>query len=32
LIGVLNYLASQGANSTYLLPMNIGGDGRDTSP
>lgn len=32
LIGALNYLSSQGANSIYFLPMNIGGDGRDTSP
>jgi hypothetical protein len=32
LIGALNYLSSQGANSIYFLPMNIGGDGKDTSP
>jgi hypothetical protein len=32
LIGALNYLSSKGANSIYFLPMNIGGDGRDTSP
>jgi hypothetical protein len=32
LIGALNYLSSQGINSIYFLPMNIGGDGKDTSP
>jgi hypothetical protein len=32
LIGALNYLSSQGVNSIYFLPMNIGGDGQDTSP
>jgi hypothetical protein len=32
LVGALNYLSSQGVNSIYFLPMNIGGDGRDTSP
>jgi Domain of unknown function (DUF5060)/Putative collagen-binding domain of a collagenase len=32
LIGALNYLSSQGINSIYFLPMNIGGDARDTSP
>src|SRR5688572_26314645 len=32
LIGPLNYLSSKGANSIYFLPMNIGGDGKDTSP
>src|SRR5215208_5607802 len=32
LIGTLNYLSSQGVNSIYFLPMNIGGDGRDSSP
>jgi hypothetical protein len=32
LIGALNYLAAQGVNSVYFLPMNIGGDGRDTWP
>ena len=31
-IGALNYLSSQGINSIYFLPMNIGGDARDTSP
>ncbi len=32
LIGAINYLSSQGVNSIYFLPMNIGGDGEDTSP
>jgi hypothetical protein len=32
LIGALNYLSSQKVNSIYFLPMNIGGDGKDTSP
>jgi hypothetical protein len=32
LIGAMNYLSSQGVNSIYFLPMNIGGDGKDTSP
>jgi hypothetical protein len=32
LIGAMNYLGSQGVNSIYFLPMNIGGDGQDTSP
>jgi hypothetical protein len=32
LIGALNYLSSQGVNSIYFLPMNIGGDAKDTSP
>ena len=32
LIGALNYLASQHVNSIYFLPMNIGGDGKDTWP
>lgn len=32
LIGALNYLSAQGVNSVYFLPMNIGGDGQDTSP
>jgi hypothetical protein len=32
LIGALNYLASRRVNSVYFLPMNIGGDGRDTWP
>ena len=32
LIGALNYLAEQGVNSIYFLPMNLGGDGGDTWP
>jgi len=32
LIGALNFIAERGANSIYFLPMNIGGDGRDTFP
>ena len=32
LIGAMNYLSSQKVNSIYFLPMNIGGDGQDTSP
>ena len=32
LIGAMNYLSDVGVNSVYFLPMNIGGDGRDTSP
>ena len=32
IIGALNYLADQGVNSLYFLPMNLGGDGADTWP
>jgi len=32
LIGALNYIAERGTNSIYFLPMNIGGDGKDTFP
>lgn len=32
IIGAINYLADTGINSIYLLPMNIGGDGKDTWP
>ncbi|HEX6986636.1 MAG TPA: DUF5060 domain-containing protein [Planctomycetaceae bacterium] len=32
LIGALNYLASQGVNSVYFLPMNVEGDGQDVWP
>lgn len=32
IIGALNFIAGQGANSIYFLPMNIGGDGQDTFP
>ena len=32
LIGAVNYLAEQGVNSMYFIPMNIGGDGKDVWP
>lgn len=32
LIGALNYLASQELNSIYVMPMNLGGDGRESYP
>jgi len=32
IIGALNYLESQGVNSIYFLPMNIGGDAKDSWP
>jgi hypothetical protein len=32
IIGALNYLGSKHVNSIYFLPMNIGGDGKDTWP
>ena len=32
IIGALNYIAAQGGNCIYFLPMNIGGDGNDTFP
>jgi hypothetical protein len=32
IIGALNYLASENVNSIYFLPMNLGGDGKDTYP
>jgi hypothetical protein len=32
IIGALNYLNSVNVNSIYFLPMNIGGDGKDTWP
>lgn len=32
LIGALNYLASQGVNGIYFLPMNVEGDGKDVWP
>jgi len=32
IIGALNYIARTGGNSIYFLPMNIGGDGKDTFP
>jgi len=32
IIGALNYLATQGVNSQYMLTMNIQGDGKDVWP
>jgi hypothetical protein len=32
IIGALNYLASEGMNSVYMLTMNVGGDGKDVWP
>lgn len=32
IIGALNYLSSRNINSIYIMPMNIGGDGKDTWP
>ncbi|MDA1266175.1 MAG: DUF5060 domain-containing protein [Planctomycetota bacterium] len=32
IIGALNYLGHQGINSLYFLPMNMGGDGQETTP
>jgi hypothetical protein len=32
IIGALNYIAEMGGNCVYFLPMNIGGDGKDTFP
>ncbi|MBN1819541.1 MAG: DUF5060 domain-containing protein [Prolixibacteraceae bacterium] len=32
IIGALNYLASEGVNSQYMLTMNIMGDGKDVWP
>lgn len=32
IIGALNYLASHGVNSQYMLTMNIQGDGKDVWP
>jgi len=32
IIGAINYISSTGANSIYFLPMNLGGDGKDTFP
>ena len=32
LIGAINYLSSEAVNSLYFLPMNLGGDGRETYP
>jgi len=32
IIGAINYLADEHINSLYFLPMNLGGDGRETYP
>jgi hypothetical protein len=32
IIGTLNYLGRLGVNSIFFLPMNMGGDGRETVP
>ncbi len=32
IIGALNYLASEEVNSIYVMPMNIGGDGKNVWP
>ena len=32
IIGALNYIAGHGGNCIYFLPMNIGGDGKDSFP
>lgn len=32
IIGALNYLGAMNVNSIYFLPMNIGGDGKNTWP
>jgi hypothetical protein len=32
IIGAMNYLASKGVNSVYMITMNVRGDGRDTWP
>lgn len=32
IIGAINYLAGESVNSIYFLPMNLGGDGRETYP
>ena len=32
IIGAMNYLASKGMNSVYLITMNVKGDGKDTWP
>lgn len=32
LLGSICYLSDQGMNSLYMLPMNLGGDGRDVHP
>jgi hypothetical protein len=32
IFGALRYLSEAGVNSVYFLPMNLGGDGQETSP
>ena len=32
IIGALNYLASKGVNSVYMMTNNVGGDGQDVFP
>ena len=32
ILGAINYLSEHHVNSVYFLPMNIGGDGKDTHP
>ncbi|MEM9380194.1 MAG: DUF5060 domain-containing protein [Planctomycetota bacterium] len=32
IVGALNYLGNVGVNAIYFLPMNLGGDGQDTTP
>ncbi len=32
IIGAINYLSAERVNSIYFLPMNLGGDGRETFP
>jgi hypothetical protein len=32
IVGALNYLADQGVNAIYFLPMNLGGDGQEIYP
>ncbi|MEE9321934.1 MAG: DUF5060 domain-containing protein [Granulosicoccus sp.] len=32
IIGAINYLSNEAVNSLYFLPMNLGGDGRETYP
>lgn len=32
IIGALNYLSAQNMNNLYFMPMNIGGDGKNTWP
>ena len=32
LFGALNYLAERGVNACYFLPLNLGGDGQETTP